>query len=117
MDIYDYSELAQKALAPDATQEDINNLGEWFSRYGMDCWNGEYYSVDRGCSLYPVMQEVGYDDYKVIGYTFSRSQDDRFIMRPLSDEERAAEEARETAEWARCQKERCHQVKSKGLFV
>ncbi len=90
MDIYDYNKLSGKALAPDATQEDINSLGEWFRCYGMDYWNGEYFSVDRGCCLYPIMQEVGYDDYNVVGYTFSSNPDDRFIMRPLSGEERAA---------------------------
>lgn len=38
---YDYEELRAKALET-RTQEDIDALGEWFSRYGMDSWNGEY---------------------------------------------------------------------------
>lgn len=39
MTIYDYQELKEKALSTDATQEDINNLGEWFEWYDNSYWN------------------------------------------------------------------------------
>lgn len=102
---YDYKELCEKALAFNATQEDINALGEWFSRHGMSYWNGECFHVDADHDLYPIYKEVGYDEYALIGYTFS-SWDERLIMRPMSDEERAEEEAREMADWAKSQEER-----------
>lgn len=102
---YDYKELCEKALAFNATQEDINALGEWFSRHGMSYWNGECFHVDADHDLYPIYKEVGYDEYELIGYTFS-SWDERLIMRPMSDEERAEEEAREMADWAKSQEER-----------
>lgn len=104
-DLYDYNELKEKALAFNATQEDINALGEWFSRHGMSYWNGECFYVDADHDLYPIYKEVGYDEYELIGYTFS-SWDERLIMRPMSDEERAEEEAREMADWAKSQEER-----------
>ena len=103
-DLYDYNELKEKALAFNATQEDINALGEWFSRHGMSHWNGECFYVDADHNLYPIHKEIGYDEYEVVGYTFS-SWDDRLIMRPMSDEERAEEEAREMAELAKDREE------------
>ena len=38
MSRYDYEELKNKALAQNATQEDINTLGEWFEQYGGNYW-------------------------------------------------------------------------------
>lgn len=90
-DLYDFSDLHKKAIAPGATQEDIDKLGYWMSRHGRDSWNGEYYSVDSTHELYPIYKEVGYDDYELIGYTFS-SFEPRLIMRDMTDEERETEE-------------------------
>lgn len=101
-DRYNYKELCEKALAFDATQDDINALGEWFDRYGMDDWNGECFHVDAYHDLYPIHKEVGYDDYEVVGYTFSSRDEDRFIMRDMTDEEREAEEAEIQKESEEC---------------
>lgn len=70
---YNYEELEQKALAPAATQEDINALGEWFSLYGSTFWNGECYTIDADHALWPVYEEHfdenGEFDYAdIIGY-------------------------------------------------
>lgn len=90
-----YNELKEKALAFNATQEDINALGEWFSRHG-DHWNGECWTVDVDHDLYPIHKEVGYDEYEVVGYTFSSWDEDRFIPLPFpTPEARAAWEAEE----------------------
>ena len=93
-DYYDFSDLYKKAIAPDATKEDINALGYWMSRHGRDSWNGEYYSIDSTHELYPIYKEVGYDDYEIVGYTFS-SWDERIIPLPMPPEERAKWEAEE----------------------
>ena len=50
---YDYESLRKRATKSDATQDDINRLGEWFESYGMNFWNGEYYDAD-GFKLFPV---------------------------------------------------------------
>ena len=92
-DYYDFSDLYKKAIAPDATQEDIDKLGYWMSRHGRDSWNGEYYRVDSAHELYPIYKEIDYDDYDLIGYTFSSNPESRMVMRDMTDEEREAEEA------------------------
>ena len=68
MNPYDYEELAAKALEPDATQEDINALGEWFQSFGAEYWNGEYFDIDDTHRLYPVYAEVEEDEYEITGY-------------------------------------------------
>lgn len=71
MTIYDYQELKNKALSADVTQEDINNLGDWFEQYGDKYWNGEYCSVD-GSRLYPIYRRIDDDEieeqYEIVGY-------------------------------------------------
>lgn len=67
---FDYHELRAATIAPNATQDDINRLGEWFNRYGEESWNGEYYDAD-GYRLFPVVEwdeenECG----NIIGYEF-----------------------------------------------
>lgn len=89
-----YNELKEKALAFNATQEDINALGEWFERYGMSYWNGECFRVDADHNLYPIHKEIGYDEYELVGYTFS-SWDERIIPLPMTPEERVKWEAEE----------------------
>lgn len=113
MDQYDYKRLVSAALAPNATQSDIDALGEWFHAYDQDSWNGEYYHVDATHQLYPIYREVGYDDYDIVGYTFSSDPADRFIMRPMTDEERAAEEAEEREAWKKARKEAAEGVTRK----
>lgn len=99
-----FSELKEKALAFNATQEDINALGEWFSRHGMSYWNGECFHVDASHDLYPIDKEVGYNEYEVVGYTFSSWDEDRFIPLPFPTPE--AREAWEAEEEEKCHRER-----------
>ena len=68
MTIYDYQELKEKALSADATQEDINSLGDWFEQYGDRYWNGEYFRVENGIHLYRIEEEVDEDEWEVKGY-------------------------------------------------
>ena len=68
MNRYDYDELKNKALGVDATEEDVNKLGEWFEQYGDEFWNGEYYEVDSDNRLYPQHREVDEDEFEVCGY-------------------------------------------------
>lgn len=65
---YDYEELAAKAMAADATQEDINALGAWFEEHGNCYWNGESFEIDSTNRLYPVYQEVEEDEFELTGY-------------------------------------------------
>lgn len=68
MTTYDYEELKNKALSTDATQDDINALGEWFEQYGDRYWNGEYFSVENGIRLYRIEKEVDEDEFEITGY-------------------------------------------------
>lgn len=70
MKMYDYEVLKNKATDFNATQEDINALGEWFENYGMDFWNGEYFDADDGKRLFPIYKEAAEDEYVLIGYEF-----------------------------------------------
>ena len=70
---YNYKELVEKATAFGATKEDKLNLFDWFDRYGIDYWRGEYYAMEDGTRLYPIYQGVGeqdedgdFDDYEVV---------------------------------------------------
>lgn len=68
---YDYKALKEKALAFDATQEDMANLAEWFERFGRTYWNGEYYDVGDGFRLFPIFgEETDNGDFPVIGWEF-----------------------------------------------
>ena len=53
--MYDYEELREKAMAPDATKEDRFALLDWFVLYGDCFWNGEYYDLG-GYRLYQVIE-------------------------------------------------------------
>lgn len=66
---YAYEELRAKATSPEATQDDINALGEWFDAHGSIYWNGEYYDAD-GLRLFPINEEVAEDEREVVGYEF-----------------------------------------------
>ncbi len=69
MSIYDYNELREKAIAPTATQKDLENLWNWFDQYGNRYWNGECYNVD-GYLLFPVynMEPDEFDSFEITGY-------------------------------------------------
>lgn len=64
---YDYATLRAAALSQSATQEDIDALGEWFSRFGSVYWNGEYYDAD-GVPVRPIYQKTAEDEYGIVGY-------------------------------------------------
>jgi len=63
---YDYEELRTRAINGD--QNAVNELGEWFSNYGMRYWNGECYDTDDGFRLYPIYEEVDENEYELRGY-------------------------------------------------
>lgn len=67
---YDYKELRANAVAPGATQADIDALGKWFDTYGSAYWNGECYDAD-GISLYPIIEwDEELDQGETVGYEF-----------------------------------------------
>lgn len=66
MSYYGYHEL-KTAVKTDATQENVNALGEWFACFGGRYWNGEFYNADD-CCIYPVYEEIGEDEFELIGY-------------------------------------------------
>lgn len=70
MSYYDYQELFSKATSCNATQADINALGDWLSEFGMSYWNGEYFDCGDGYRLFP-FYEVGDDGISISGYFFS----------------------------------------------
>ena len=66
MSYYSYAEL-KSAVMENASEENINALGEWFADYGTAYWNGECYDADDFL-LYPIYVEVEEDEYEVRGY-------------------------------------------------
>ena len=64
-DRYEYEAIRAAAIAPGATQGEIDRLGEWFDRYGSMYWNGEYYDAD-GYRVFPVIE---WDDESDTGNT------------------------------------------------
>ena len=63
---YAYEDLKAAVIA-DASEANVNALGEWFSSYGSGYWNGEYYDADD-FRLYPVYTEVNEDELELTGY-------------------------------------------------
>ena len=63
---YSYEELKAAVIA-DASESNVNALGEWFSSYGSDYWNGEYYDADD-LRVFPVLREVDEDEFEIVGY-------------------------------------------------
>lgn len=65
---YSYKELREKSVSADATQSDIDALGEWFQQYGSRFWNGEVYDAD-GFVLRPVqVYDEDSDTWETTGY-------------------------------------------------
>lgn len=80
-----YEELKQKALSPEATQNDINTLGEWLASYYGYSWNGVCFDVE-GQSLFPVLKPIAInsstgdiEQHETVGYTFSANPDDHLV--------------------------------------
>ena len=65
---YQFDELRAAALAPDATQANIDALGHWFETYGMADWNGEYFDVDGTNRLRPITTQTEDGDFSTTGY-------------------------------------------------
>ena len=63
---YSYEELKAAVIA-DASGANVNALGEWFSNYGNDYWNGEYFDADD-FRIYPVYNEIEKDEFELVGY-------------------------------------------------
>lgn len=66
MNYYSYQELKDAVIA-NPTAENVNKLGEWFSTYGNDYWNGEYYDADE-FAVWPMYEEVEEDEFEITGY-------------------------------------------------
>jgi len=67
---YNYQELRQAAI-DNPNAENLAALADWFSEYGGDFWNGEYWDAD-GYTLRPIYK----DDpdsvcAELIGYEFN----------------------------------------------
>lgn len=68
---YGYEQLRAAAVSKDATQSDINALGEWFAEHGSTYWNGEYYDAGDGMRIFPIYTEPNeYGDCEIVGYEF-----------------------------------------------
>ena len=65
---YDYKEIREKAIRPEATEQDINALGKWMEQYGDRFWNGEYWDVEAGLRLFPVVVETAPGEYETKWY-------------------------------------------------
>ena len=66
---YDYRELRERALAPDATFEDKASLARWFDNYDPYEWNGECYDLGDGISVRPVYGEPDENgNYQIVDY-------------------------------------------------
>lgn len=65
---YDYRELREKALAPDATFLDKANLACWLENYEPYAWNGECYDLDGGITMRPVYEQDESGDYAIVDY-------------------------------------------------
>jgi len=63
---YNYKDL--RTAAESGNPDDLNALGEWFERFGMDYWNGECFNADNGVGLYRIYKEVAEDEFEIIGY-------------------------------------------------
>lgn len=63
---YDYNRL-KAAVEGNPTQANIDALGEWFSNWGIDYFNGEYYDAEN-FRIYPVFEEVEEDEFELKGY-------------------------------------------------
>lgn len=64
---YSFEDLKAKALAPNATEDDVDRLGDWFESFGQHFWNGECYDIDGDHGLFPVYEQNG-EDLDLVGY-------------------------------------------------
>lgn len=77
MNRYNFTELRERATAPNAHQGDVNALGEWFEAYGSEFWNGECYDASLpgeptgSRSLYPIYGDEDESGcFPILGYEF-----------------------------------------------
>ena len=70
---FEYDDLIA-AVKKNPTQENIDNLGDWFHQYGDCYWNGEFYNADD-LELWPV-EDYDYelDQGEIIGYRLSQAE-------------------------------------------
>lgn len=66
MNYYSYQELKAAVMA-NPTAENVNALGKWFSSYGNDYWNGEYYDADD-FAVWPMYEEVEENEFEITRY-------------------------------------------------
>ena len=52
-----FDELLKKAMAPEASQEDLKALAEWYFAHGHHLWNGKCFRIDSEHKLYPNFKE------------------------------------------------------------
>lgn len=74
---YEYESLRAAALAPGASQDDINRLGLWLQTFGdwSKDWNGSCWDIDDGKSLFPVYRKIDVDDYDLVGFSLENPED------------------------------------------
>ena len=49
-----------------ASQEDIENLADWFWHYGENYWNGEYFGIDEIHVLIPIYEEKEDGEFEIV---------------------------------------------------
>lgn len=65
---YEYPE-ARAAALNDPTFENCDALRDWLDAYAPGTWNGEYYDIDEGKRLFPILgEEDEYGCFPTIGY-------------------------------------------------
>lgn len=68
-DMYKFPELFELATRFDASQEDIDRLGQWLDLYDKESFNGVYYDAGDGVNVFPVYGEEDENgDFPLIGY-------------------------------------------------
>lgn len=103
---YEREALLKAALRADATQDDLDRLGQWFAAYGWRYWNGERFDASfpdepSGTrDLWKVsVPAAGYEncpledveEWETIGYSFDRPDWDDPAAALLDNKRRAAE--------------------------
>lgn len=53
---YDYAKLREKAI-DNPTFENLASLANWLTAFDPAAWNGEFFDIDNGLRLHPIMGE------------------------------------------------------------
>lgn len=66
---YNYRDLLA-AVDENETPETLSALGEWFSQYGDEYWNGECWDIDGNRRLYPIYAPLDEEceQWEITGY-------------------------------------------------